>query len=155
MALSSKNKFQGGSNLFLALRLKGCEGHMTIAWLSNTVDPNLVYEDMKNAMPILFDSTENPFSITLFSYDAHFGPNEDIPVYICTIKDEKKKQIILDLWKKYNVEQEHTKGLKNPNLHVKSRGLPKTANVGQSYEVSAIFIEEVGKEGKVIHCIQI
>ena len=148
-----KPQFQGDQNLYLGLKLKGCEGHITVAWLGKSVDPDIVWKCAKKSFPTLFNTEKSRFEIMLFTY-THFGPNYDIPVYICIFNDTEKENILIDLWKKYNVEQEHTKGLQKPNWHVKSQALPKTADVGQSYEIDAIFIEEAGKNGKVIRWLQ-
>ena len=150
----SEKKYVGNVEMYLALKIKGCDNHMTVAWLGRSVDPEIVYKDMKLAFDKLFNSEKDPFKITLYRY-THFGPNCDIPVYTCFIEDKEKEEVLFDLWKKYNVEQEHTKGLERPNWHVKSQGLEKTVDVGTSLEMDAIYIKEVGKNGGFVHYMQI
>lgn len=150
----AKETYQGKSDLYLALKLKNCGNHVTVAWLGKSVDPKDVLKDVEAVFQNLFDCGNSVFEILLFKY-THFGPNSDIPVYLCEVTDPERKKILLDLWKKYNVEQEHTKGLDKPNLHVKSQGLPQYADVGKSFEIDGIYVEEVGKNGRVLWCKQI
>lgn len=84
---------------------------------------------------------ENRPSIKIIGEDL-FGPNKNMPVWLIQLTDKKYKEPIQKLFTKYNVEQEHTKGITFPNLHI-----TKTANerhIDDILKLDSVYIKIVG-----------
>ena len=73
------------------------------------------------------------------------GENNDIPVILVAPEAEFAK-VIFSLWKQFNVEQEHTKGLTAPNLHITIKENSPERKTGDLIKFDALFVKQVGKK---------
>jgi len=125
----------------IGLRVKDsdCNEHMTLAYCKNNrVLPSL--ESFKNFKNLSAKVTGKGF----------LGPNKDIPVWFVSFESEEREEIT-NFWRTYNVEQEHTKGLEKPNLHVTIKKESPERKIGDTIQFSSIFAKRVGKYDPYFH----
>jgi hypothetical protein len=116
------------------------KAHITIAYLEHKTDDEL--KVTIDGINDLISGNEGEFP--RFAYVTgpdNFGKNKDTPVYRCSIEGDEN---LLNIWKKFNIEQEATKGLKAPNYHVTIKPEHPKMKTGDKYITGDIFVKEVG-----------
>lgn len=130
----------------------GCRtGHVTFGWS----DKNDISEDeLSKKFDKLCEDIEQ-FKLKVVLSRNDFGPKNDMGVWIVQFPDESLEKKFIDFWKYFNVEQEHTKGLKKPWWHTKMvDDQADSIDVGQSLVVKKIAIvkkDDVKRELFVKH----
>lgn len=125
----------------MGLRIKGttCNEHITVAYLGKITNKSL--DPIREDMYSVAKTKPNPKG--KIHGEDNFGPDKNIPVFLINFDDENFENLLINLWKTYNVEQEHTKGLKIPNWHISKRSASKLKK-NDSFEVESLFVKELG-----------
>jgi hypothetical protein len=125
----------------MGLRVKDttCNEHITVAYLGKKTNEPLISikEDMYSV------ATANPNTKGQIYGEDSFGPDKNIPVFLIKFNDQEFEKQLISLWEKYNVEQEHTKGLKKPNWHISKKTATKLKK-NDLFEVDRLFVKELG-----------
>lgn len=110
--------------------LNSVSSHMTVAFLGET--PYDLIEEEVSSMP----RTGKICGETLL------GPKNDIPVWLVRLEQDDKANLN-KVWKKYNVEQAHTRGLTEPLLHITKK---ENLNFipGDTVEFDCVEVKMVG-----------
>jgi hypothetical protein len=87
------------------------------------------------------DLKEFPRSAQIIG-ETMLGPEKNIPVWLVHV--DKGRDRILKLWEGFNVEEEHTKNLNWPLLHITKKGKAPPRKIGDTIKFSHFFMKEIG-----------
>ncbi len=118
----------------MGLRVSGSRHneHMTIAYLGDVMN-TFTISDIKDLGKVQ----------AKIIGDAWLGPEKNVHVWLIELLNSE--EAIFNLWKKYNVEQEHTKGLTKPLLHITIKEGAPERKVGDIIDFEFLFAKRVGK----------
>jgi len=132
----------------MGLRIKGttCNEHITVAYLGKRTNESLfsIKEDM-----YLVATTKSDPKGKIYGED-NFGLDKNIPVFLVNFNDSEFEKQLISLWEKYNVEQEHTKGLEKPKWHISKKSASQLKK-DDSFEVDRLFVKELGPVNPCIY----
>jgi len=117
--------------------------HITLAYLGikNEDETNTFIEEIT---PFISKNKGKFPKRAYVSGKDNFGPKNDQPVNLISFVKDKCLHAI---WKKYNKEQPHTKGLKKCNYHVLiKKDLHPEMEKNDYYVTGNIILKEVGKK---------
>ncbi len=124
-------------NFYIGIKIIGSQtNHITIAFLGdyfNLQDVEFYLE--KNTLP-----DEVRVKIRKIYY---FGPKNDIPVWVLSFENKEKEIYFIDIWKKFNIEQEYTKKLERLNWHTKITSSSPDWKIGTFLELGQIYVKEI------------
>jgi hypothetical protein len=132
----------------MGLRIKGttCNEHITVTYLGKATNETLdsIREDMFSVSKIKSNTKGQ------IRGEDKFGPDKNIPVFLINFNDKEFENLLISLWKSYNVKQEHTKNLEKPNWHISKRSASKLKK-DDIFEVDRFFVKEIGHVGPCIY----
>lgn len=106
--------------------------HVTIAYLDEN-KPDFKPEDFKGLKKVRAE----------IFMDGWLGLNKDVNVWHVNVLESYP--FIFDLWKKYNVEEEVTKGLTVPVLHITKKKGAEERKIGDILTLSTLFVKQTGR----------